>query len=472
MGETRPPNTTENENLLRDLRSALRGVPRDYTKGGMGRAILLLAVPMVLEMSMQAVFAVVDVFFVGKLGSDAVTAVGLTDSLLTLIFAVAMGLSMGTTALVARRIGEKKPQAAANTAFQAIGLGVILSVLIGAVGIFTSDDLLRLMGAGESVVQIGSGFTTWMLGGNVTVMLLFLINAIFRGAGDAAIAMRALWIANLINIALDPLFIFGWGPVPAFGVEGAAIATNLGRGIGVVYQLYMLWIGRGGIQVTRENFRLQPAVMKRLIRISALGILQFLIGTASWVGVIRILATFGGTAVAGYTIAVRMIIFALLPSWGMGNAAATLVGQNLGAKQPERAERSVWMTAFSNMVFLGLIGIVFVMFAEPLVGIFSTEAEVIALGAACLRTVSYSYVFLAFGMVLVQSFNGAGDTATPTWINLGAYWVVQIPVAWTLSHSGGMGPQGVFWAIAGGQTCLAGMAIVLFRRGTWKKRMV
>jgi len=310
------------------------------------------------------------------------------------------------------------------------------------------------------------------MGGNITVMMLFLINAIFRGAGDAAIAMRTLWLANLVNIALDPLLIFGWGPVPAMGMEGAAIATNLGRALGVVYQIYTLRKGRGGLIVSRENFRLQPEVMRRLIRISSMGILQFLIGTASWVGVIRILATFGGTAVAAYTIAVRMIIFALLPSWGMGNAAATLVGQNLGASQPERAERSVWVTAFSNMIFLGSVGIFFALFAEPLVGIFTIDPEVIRIASNCLRTVSYSYVFLAFGMVIVQSFNGAGDTATPTWINLTAYWLVQIPLAWSLSHLLDMGPQGVFWAIACAQSCLACLAIILFRRGRWKERRV
>lgn len=471
-GETRLLETTGTRNLLKEIRASLAGARRDYTKGNMGKAILLLAIPMVLEMSMQAVFAVVDVFFVGKLGSDAVAAVGLTGSLLTLIFAVAMGLSMGTTATVARRIGERKPLAAANSAFQAILLGIAISLGLGLVGVFAAPSLLALMGASRNVVATGSGFAAWMLGGNVTVMLLFLINAIFRGAGDAAIAMRALWLANLINIVLDPLLIFGWGSIPALGIDGAAIATNLGRAVGTVYQLYMLQKGRGGIRVSRENLRIQPAIMRRLFRISSLGMLQFLIGTSSWVGVIRILATFGGTPVAAYTIAVRMIIFALLPSWGMGNAAATLVGQNLGARQPDRAERSVWVTAFSNMVFLGCVGVIFALFARPLVGIFTTDSEVIRLGSSCLRTVSYSYVFLAFGMVLVQAFNGAGDTTTPTWINLMAYWLIQIPLAWTFSSFLEMGPQGVFWAIACAQSCLACLAIILFRRGTWKQRVI
>ncbi len=458
--------------LWADLRGAVVGEPRDYTSGSIARAIFLLAVPMVLEMSMQAVFAVVDVFFVARLGADPVAVVGMTDSLLTLIFAVAMGLSMATTAMVARRIGEKDPAGAAETAAQAIGLGALISLLTAVPAILFAPALLRVMGAGPEIVETGWRFTAITLGSNITVMLLFLINAAFRGAGDAAIAMRALWLANMANIVLDPIMIFGWGFFPAMGLEGAAVATAVGRALGVLYQLRRLGTGSGELKLTRSHWRLRPDVMKRLLRISVAGMVQFLIGTASWLGVMRILATFGGAALAGYTIAVRVIIFALLPSWGMGNAAATLVGQNLGAGKPDRAERSVWITAFTNMVFLGAVGAFFMLFAEPVVEIFSTEREVVAMGVACLRIVSSSYVFLAFGMVTVQAFNGAGDTTTPTWINLFCYWLVQIPLAYLLAIPFGQGPNGVFFAICVGQGLLAVAGILCFRRGTWKHRVV
>ncbi len=458
--------------LWADMRGAVVGETRDYTSGSIARAIFLLAVPMVLEMSMQSVFAVVDVFFVGRLGADPVAVVGMTDSLLTLIFGVSMGLSMATTAMVARRIGERDPAAAAETASQAIVLGVLISLAAAVPAIVFAPELLRIMGAEPHLAEIGWRFTAITLGSNITVMLLFVINAAFRGAGDAAIAMRALWLANMANIVLDPIMIFGWGFFPAMGLEGAAVATAVGRALGVLYQLRRLGIGSGGLKLTRAQVRLKPALMRRLLRISVAGMFQFLIGTASWLGVMRILATFGGAALAGYTIAVRVIVFALLPSWGMGNAAATLVGQNLGADRPDRAERSVWITGFTNMVFLGVVGVLFMLYARPVVEIFSSDGAVVAMGVDCLRIVSFSYVFLAFGMVTVQAFNGAGDTATPTAINLFCYWLVQIPLAYVLAIPVGLGPRGVFFAICVGQAVLAVTGVVCFRRGSWKKRVV
>ncbi len=459
-------------NVWRDLREAIHGSQQDYTEGSLSRAILLLAVPMVLEMMMESLFAVVDVFFVARLGAEAVAAVGITESLDTLVFALAIGLSMSTTAMVARRIGEKDNAGAATAAVQAIILGTLLSVPVAILGVVFASDLLRAMGAEESIVTIGAGYTRWMLGGNVTIMLLFLINAVFRGAGDAAIAMRVLWVANFLNIVLDPCFIFGLGPFPEMGVTGAAVATNIGRGVGVLYQLYALGRSRSRIDVSRAQLRLDFEVMWRLIRVSVGGILQFLVATASWLGLVRIVAIFGSAALAGYTIALRIIVFAILPSWGLGNAAATLVGQNLGAAKPDRAERAVWISGVCNMIFLGLIAIVFIFFARPLVLLFSHDPEVVVFGVDCLRYISYGYIFYAYGMVMVQAFNGAGDTNTPTWINLGCYWFFQIPLAYLLAMPVGMGAQGVFLAIMISESTLALVAIVLFRRGRWKERKI
>ena len=456
------------ERLLADLRAAVMGTTHDYTVGSLWRAILLLAVPMVLEMSMQSVFAVVDVFFVGKLGSEAVAVVGMTDSILTLVFALAMGLSMGTTALVARRMGEKDAKGAADAAVQALALGGAVSLVTGTLGVLLAEPLLTWVGAASSMAKSGAGFTAIILGGNLTVIWLFLINAVFRGAGDAAIAMRALWLANLINIILDPILIFGWGFFPELGLEGAAWATNIGRGMGVLYQISRLYRGSGRLRIGLHQLQLDLDIMRRLVRVSAMGVLQILIGTSSWLAVMRILSGFGGPALAGYTIAVRIIMFVLLPSWGMGNAAATLVGQNLGAGKPERAERSVRITAFSNMIFLGGVAILFNIFAEPAVAVFSPDPMVVAVGTDCLRVVSLSYVFMAFGMVTVQAFNGAGDTTTPTWINLFCYWFLQIPLAYLLSLVAG--PRGVFVAIAIVQSILAAVAVWFFRRGRWKSR--
>ncbi len=458
--------------LWPDIRAAVRGVKQDYTSLPIRRAILLLAVPMVLEMAMQSLFAIVDVYFVGRLGSNPVAILGLADSLLAIVMSVAMGLSMGTAAMVARRVGERKPGRAAVAAVQAIILGFAVAMVIGALGILFPTDALRLMGASPELASEGARFTAILIGGNATVMLLFLNNSIFRGAGDPALAMRTLWLANGINILLDPILIFGLGPIPAMGLEGAAIATTVGRALGVAYQLRLLTGGACRVRLEPDHWRIQVSAMLRLARVSGVGILQYLVGTASFLGLVRILATFGDAALAGYTVAVRIIIFVLLPAWGVGNAAATLVGQNLGAGNPERAEKSVWITAFFNMVFLGLVGVIFVIFAKPLVGLFTNVPEVANLAAVCLRTVSYSYVFWGYGMIMVLAFNGAGDTTTPTWINFFVYWVFQIPLAYALAHPLGFGPRGVFVAIAICQGVLAVVGVLAFRRGTWKQRTI
>jgi len=448
------------------------GTQQDFTEGALGRAILLLAVPMVMEMAMESLFTIVDVLWVARLGADAVAAVGVVDSLVTLIFAVAMGLSVATTAIVARRIGEKDPAAGATAAVQAIALGIVVAALLGVVLGALAPALLRLMGASPEVVSVGTGFARVMLSANVTIMLLFLINAVFRGAGDAAIAMRTLWLANFINLVLDPCLIFGLGPFPRLGLTGAAVATSIGRGIGVAYQLWVLGRGRGRIVIRSAQIRPQAAVMLNLLRLSLGGMFQILVASASWLGLVRILAHFGSAALAGYTIALRIIIFAILPSWGMSNAAATLVGQNLGARKPERAERAAWLTGFYNMCFLGGVGALFIVFAEPLIGIFTHDPAVVPIGVDCLRFVSYGYLFYAYGMVMVQSFNGAGDTVTPTLINLACYWLWQIPLAFGLSRLLGLGPRGVFLAITISESTIAVVGMLAFRRGRWKERKV
>jgi putative MATE family efflux protein len=458
--------------FLADARDAVTGTAHDYTELPLGRAVTLLAIPMVLEMAMESVFGIVDVFFVASLGPDAVAAVGVTESILTILYAVAMGLGMATTATVARRIGERAPDAAAAAAAQAVIVGLVVSLLTGAGGAALAPRLLRFMGAPAAVVEEGWGYAAWMLGGNATIVLLFLINAIFRGAGDAAIAMRALWLANLVNIVLDPCLIFGLGPFPELGVTGAAIATNVGRGLGVAYQLAVLLRGNGRVTVRPRHLRPDPRAMLRLLRLSLGGIGQMLVATASWLGLVRILTPFGSAALAGYTIALRIIIVTILPSWGMSNAAATLVGQNLGAGKPERAERSVWLTGLYNAIFLAGVALVFIAFAERLIGFFSAEPEVVAVGAECLRLISYGYVFYGYGMVMVQAFNGAGDTATPTGINLVCYWLVQIPLAWGLARGADLGPRGVFLAITLAESLIAVVGMVVFRRGAWKTRVV
>ncbi len=454
------------------MRDAVRGTDHDYTQGAIGRAIVLLAIPMVLEMVMESIFAVVDVFFVSTLGADAVATVGLTESLMTLVYTVAIGLSIGVTAMVARRIGEKDPERAARTAVQAIALGLGIAAVIGVAGALSAPSLLRLMGASAGVVETGKTYTAIMLGGNATVLLIFLINAIFRGAGDAAVAMRVLWVANSINIVLDPCLILGLGPFPELGVTGAAVATNIGRGTGVLYQLWILWRRDGRVRVRPEHLRLDLGTMAQLVRLSGTGTFQVLVGMASWIGLVRVLASFGSEALAGYTIGVRVILFALLPSWGLSNAAATMVGQGLGAQKPDRAERAVWLAGYYNMLFLGTVGLLFFVFAGPLVRIFTPEPEIQRHAIACLRIVSVGFPFYAYGMVLTQSFNGAGDTWTPTVLNLVCFWLWEIPLAFTLAIVLDRGPSGVFIAMAVAFSTLAVLSAIVFRRGTWKLRRV
>jgi putative MATE family efflux protein len=454
------------------LRQAVHGSQEDFTEGSLSRAIALLAVPMVLEMVMESVFAICDVFFVSRLGAYAVATVGLTESLLTLVFSLAIGLGMGTTALVARRTGEKDPEGAGVAGAQAILIGLLASLVLGGIGILTGPAALSLLGASEDVLAIGSGYARILLGGCGTVMLLFIINAIFRGAGDAAVAMRVLWLANLINLILDPCLIFGLGPFPELGVAGAAVATTIGRGVGVVYQFWVLARGTSRIKIGLAEIRLATGVMRTLLRVSLGGIFQVLVATCSWVALVRIIALFGSTAVAGYTIAIRVVIFSILPAWGMANAAATLVGQNLGAGKPDRAERSAWLTGLYNMVFLGCIAIVFLVFGGSIIGLFSPDPEVLAVGVECLRIISYGYLFYALGMVVVQAFNGAGDTTTPSLINFFCYWLFQIPLAYWLAVSSDLGPRGVFWAIAIAEAMITVMGASLFRLGRWKKRQV
>jgi putative MATE family efflux protein len=458
--------------FLDALRQSLAGAPHDYTRGSLSRAITLLAIPMVLEMAMESIFGILDVFWVGQLGGPALAAVAVTEALLTLVFAVALGLSMSTTAMVARRIGEGDPDQAAVSSVQAIAVGVAFSLVTGVLGAVYARPLLTAMGAASDVVESGWAYTAIMLGSNVTILLLFLINAAFRGAGDAAVAMRSLWLANGVNIVLDPCLVFGLGPFPEMGITGAALGTAIGRGVGVLYQIRCLARGGGHLKVQRRHVKLQPEVMLRLLRLSVGGIVQMLIVTASWVGLVRILTPFGSAALAGYMIAVRIIVVAILPAWGLSNAAATLVGQNLGAGKPERAERSVWLCGLYNMFVLGAVAVVFVLFADPLIRVFASDPEIVRIGVDCLRVVSYGYVVYAWGMVLVQAFNGAGDTMTPTWINVFCYWLFQIPLAYLLARWLGQGPHGVFLAIPIAESLVTIVGIVVFRRGRWKTRTV
>jgi putative MATE family efflux protein len=458
--------------LSRALWDAVRGTRQDYTQGPVGRAILLLAVPMVLETVMESVFAVVDVFWVSRLGHQAVTTVGLTESMLAIVYTVAVGLSIGATAMVARRIGEKDAEGAARTAVQCVALGLGVAAVIGVIGATQAPRLLALMGAGPEVIETGAAYTRVMLGANFTVTLLFLMNAIFRGTGDAVIAMRVLWLANGINLVLDPLLIFGIGPFPELGVQGAAVATNIGRGTAVVVQLALLLRGTGRVNIERRHLRLVPAIMLRLVRLSATGTFQVFIGTASWIGLVRVLAGFGSEVVAGYTVAIRVIIFALFPSWGMSNAAATMVGQALGARDPARAERAVWIAGRYNVVFLGAAGTLFLIFAPQLIGLFTTDPEPFRQGVLCLRIISLGFPFYGFGMVLTQSFNGAGDTWTPTYLNMVCFWLVEIPLAFVLAYRTDVGPSGVYIAVAVAFSLLAVVSGLMFRRGGWKQKVV
>jgi putative MATE family efflux protein len=458
--------------LWSSLKEAIRGSHQDYTAGSLNRAILLLAVPMVLEMVLESLFAVVDVFWVGRLGANAVATVGLTESMLSLVFAVGIGLSLSTTAMVARRIGEKDPEGAAVAAVQAITLGLIVAVAIGVPCFLFAPRLLGLMGASPEIIAIGSGYTRICLGGSCAVLLLFLNNAIFRGAGDAAIAMRLLWVSNIINLILDPCLIFGVGPFPRLGVTGAALATLIGRSIGVLYQFYRLMHGTERIRILKSQIRVKYDVLLRLLRVSLTGILQFAIAHTSWIGLVRIVSIFGAAALAGYTIAIRIVIFVILPSWGLSNAAATLVGQNLGAKHPERAEKAVWRTGLYNMVFLGSVGIFFIFFSEPIVRLFTHDPAVVPLGAACLRIVSYGNLGYAYFMVMMQAFNGAGDTITPTIVNFFGFWLFEIPLAYWLAIPVHMRSNGVFFSIAIAESAMAIASAILFKQGKWKKQKI
>jgi putative MATE family efflux protein len=449
------------------IKEALRGAHFDYTDGPIGHAIFLLAVPMVLETVLESVFAVVDVFFVSRLGADAVATVGLTESMMVLVYTLAMGLGIGATATVARRIGEKDPEGAAHAAAQAVMLGVIIAVMLGVVGVFAAPTLLRVLGASPGVLA-NSNFTRVMLGGCVNVVMLFLINAIFRGAGDAVIAMRVLWLANSINIVLGPMLIFGVGPFPRLGVVGAAVATNIGRGTGALYALSRLVRPGSRVRVTMHHFRLDLALMWQMIRLSGSGTFQILVGGASWIGLVRVVSSFGSTALAGYTIGFRIIMFALLPSWGLSNAAATMVGQALGAKKPDRAERAVLIAGRYNVWFLGGVGIVFVALAGPIVSLFTSDATVAFYAVNCLRIVALGFPFYAYGMVLTSAFNGAGDTWTPTWINLFVFWLWEIPLAYVLAVPLKMGPRGVYISILLAYSTLALISAWLFRKGRWK----
>jgi len=450
------------------LKDAIRGTEADYTKISLKRAIFLLAVPMILELVMEATFAVVDIFFVGKLGFSAIATVGLTETYLFLVYSLAMGLSTAVTAVVARRIGEKDKAAAGVAAIQSIYLALLCAIPFTIAGIFYAPELLKIMGADAWSIENGYGYTQWMLGGNAVVMLIFTINAIFRGAGDAAIAMRVLWIANLVNIALDPLLIFGWGPVPAFGVEGAAIATNVGRGVGVAIQLWALFKGGKHIQATFAQLYWDATVILNLMKTSLGGVAQMLVSMTSWIFLMRILADVGSEAVAGSTITVRLIMFTLMPAWGLSNAAATLVGQNLGAGHPERAESTVWKIGLYNMFFLIVVSITYFTFNRELVGIFTTDERVIAIGAEWVRILSYSYLVYGWWMVSVQAFNGAGDTQTPTKINVVFFWLIQIPLSYFLAISQGWQHSGVFWGVFISETSVGLFTLWLFSRGSWK----
>lgn len=472
MQETVAIPQEESQSLWSAVKESIRGSHRDYTRGPIGRSILLLAIPMVLEMIMESVFAVVDIFWVSHLGTDAAATVGLTESLMTLVYALALGLSIGAMAMIARRIGEQNPDGAARAAVQAIVLALIVSITIGVVGAPLAPKLLALMGGSAWVIEHGSAFTRVMLAGNASVVMLFMINAIFRGAGDAAIAMRTLWLANWINILLGPCLIFGLGPFPKMGIVGAAIATTIGRGSGALFALSKLFRSGGRFNIQRHHLRIEPSIIGRLIRLSATGTFQVFIGMASWIALVRIISSFGSNAVAGYTFGIRVILFALLPSWGMANAAATMVGQALGAKDPQRAERAVWKAGFYNMIFLGIVGLIFIFFAPQIIWFFTDIPDVAQYGVDCLRIVAYGFLFYAYGMVLGQSFNGAGDAWTPTIINLFVFWIWEIPLAYFLSVRVGMGPRGVFVAMTVAFSTLAVVSAVVFRRGHWKLKAV
>ena len=464
--------TAEHPSLWSTIKEAIRGSHQDYTEAPIGRAVVLLAVPMVLEMMMESVFVVADVFFVGKLGPDAVATVGITESWMTVMYALAVGLSIGAAATVARRVGEKDPDNAARSAVQSIMMGLGAAAFFGTIGVLFGPKLLAIMGASDDVLRTGSTFSRVMLGGSGTVVLLFLINAVFRGAGDAAIAMRVLWFANAINIILGPCLIFGIGPFPELGVAGAAVGTTIGRGSGVLFQLFHLSRREGRIQIRRQHLAFDLGAMRTILRISGTATFQNFINTASWMGLVRILTGFGSAAVAGNTIGIRIILFALLPSFGVSNAAATLVGQNLGAGKPDRAEAAAWKAGLYNTICLGTVGVLFLISAPQLIQRFTTDPEVAQYGVRCLRIVSAGFLFYGYAMVFSASFNGAGDTRTPTLINIFCFWFWEIPLAWALAHPFGIGPTGVFIAVSVAFSTMALVAGWQFSKGTWKLKRI
>ncbi len=455
-----------------DVRDALRGKQHDYTTGPIGQAIFLLAIPMVLEMVMESLFALSDVFFVARLGAAAVATVGLTESMMIVVYTLAMGLSISGTAVVARRIGEKDADGAGRAAVQAILLGALIATAIAITGALMAPTLLRFMGAGDDVLATGTMFTRVMLGGSATAFLLFVVNATFRGAGDAAVSMRVMWLANGINIALGPMLIFGIGPFPALGVTGAAVATTIGRGTGLLYAMSRLVRGTGNLRVKRAHLVIEPKTMLSMLRLSVNGTFQVLVGSLSWIVLVRFMAVFGSAAMAGYTIAVRMVMFAMLPAWGLGNAAATMVGQALGARDPDRAEKAVWTAARYNVAFLGLMGLIFGVFAPAIVRGFTSDPAVSTVAIDGLRLMALGFPLFAFGMVLTQSFNGAGDTATPTRINIGVFWAFEIPLAWALARYSPLGFHAVFASITAAYSVLAAVSFVMFKRGAWRARKV
>jgi putative MATE family efflux protein len=450
------------------IKAALRGESHDYTSGSLRKAIALLAIPMVLEMAMESVFAVVDIFFVAALGAEAVAVVGLTEAVITLIYAVAIGFSMAVTAVIARRVGEKNIEGAALTSGQVLILGAVISGMVALIGLNYASSILSLMGAEPEVIKLGENYTSIMLGGSITIIYLFVIAAIFRGAGDAIIAMRALWLANGLNIVLDPCFIYGWGPFPELGVTGAAVATNIGRGVGVAYLLYHLFGGTTRIKLGLKHLMFSARESIGLLRVSVGGIAQFFIATASWVFLMRIVAQFGSDSVAGYTIAIRVAMFTFLPAWGLSNAAATLVGQCLGAQNTQRAEQSAWLTARYNIIFMTSVAVFLFLFASSIIGFFSQSPEVLSYGVSCLRIIALGYGFFALGMVMTQALNGAGDTMTPTWINLACFWCFQIPFAYVAANYFGWETNGVAWSVTLAETLVAITGLIIFKRGAWK----
>ncbi len=454
--------------FIQYFKIAVTGKEQEFTTGSIRRAVFMLSIPMILEMLMESIFAIVDIMYVSQVSVNAVATIGLTESVITLVYAIAIGLSMAATAIVARRVGETDIKGASNAAVQVIFLGVFVAAIISAIGIVYPKEILSIMGAEPDLIAEGYGYTQVLLGGNVTIMLLFLINAIFRGAGDASVAMWTLILSNGLNIILDPMFIFGFGPIPAFGVEGAAIATTIGRGTAVLFQLAILFYGYSKIKIGVKDLVLRVGVMLNLVKVSLGGIGQFLIGTSSWVFLMRIMSEFGSEVLAGYTIAIRVMMFTLMPAWGMSNAAATLVGQNLGAKKPERAEQSVWKTGKYSAIFMGLVSIIYLVFAPQIIELFTVTPNVVKYGSLCLRVIAAGYIFYGYGMVVINAFNGAGDTKTPTYINFVCFWLLQLPFAYVMAIMLNFGPVGVFWAITLAEILIAVVAIIWFKKGHWK----